>query len=67
MSSGAFPGLQRRGAVVCRGVRCQTGKAEVCVCESLVLPGVSPPQASVSRRGRRMGGESSPAFLRDHC
>lgn len=28
---------------------------------SLVFPGVSPPPASVSRRGRRMGGEPSPA------
>lgn len=57
---------EARGAVVCRGSRCQTGKAEVCV--SLVSSGVPPlPSLSFPEREEDGRGRAEPRPLRDHC
>lgn len=48
--------------MVCRGARCQTGKAEVCVCVRCVAWGPSTPSLSFPEREEDIGrGEPSPA------
>lgn len=52
--------------MVCRGSRCQTGKAKVCV--SLVSSGVPlRPSLSFPEREEDGRGRAEPRPLRDHC